>query len=106
MLLLLGCLFKIQKEKRAGLQFTSTDYLSFLLTPLRIRWTIPLGSVSASMLWAGGLRIGKYLSKKSHCSGKKYKKWSANRKHYSLKVDGFLLHSSEVEMIAELFHTK
>jgi hypothetical protein len=35
-------LFKIQKEKRAGLQFTSTDYLSLLLTPLRIRWTIPL----------------------------------------------------------------
>jgi hypothetical protein len=36
------CPFKIQKEKRAGLQFTSTDYLSLLLTPLRIRWTIPL----------------------------------------------------------------
>jgi hypothetical protein len=33
---------KIQKEKRAGLQFTSPDYLSLLLTPLRIRWTIPL----------------------------------------------------------------
>jgi hypothetical protein len=34
--------FKIQKEKRAGLQFTSTDFLSLLLTPPRIRWTIPL----------------------------------------------------------------
>jgi hypothetical protein len=30
------------KRKRAGLQFTRTDYLSLLLTPLRIRWTIPL----------------------------------------------------------------
>ncbi len=34
--------FKIQKEKWAGLQFTSTDYLCSLLTPLRIRWTVPL----------------------------------------------------------------
>jgi hypothetical protein len=34
--------FKIQKQKLAGLQFTSTDYLSLFLTPLRIRWTIPL----------------------------------------------------------------
>ncbi len=42
MLLLWWCPFKIQKEKRAGLQFTSTDYLRLLLTPLRIRWTIPL----------------------------------------------------------------
>ncbi len=42
MLLLWWCPFKIQKEKRAGLQFTSPDYLSSLLTPLRIRWTIPL----------------------------------------------------------------
>jgi hypothetical protein len=37
-----GAPFKIQKEKRAGLQFTSKDYLSLLLTPPRIRWTIPL----------------------------------------------------------------
>ncbi len=36
------CPFKIQKEKLAGLQLTSADYLSLLLTPLRIRWTIPL----------------------------------------------------------------
>jgi hypothetical protein len=42
MLLLWWCPFKTQKEKRAGLQFTSTDYLSLLLTPLRICWTIPL----------------------------------------------------------------
>jgi hypothetical protein len=40
--LLWWCPFKIQKEKRAGLQFTSTDYLSIVSTPLRIRWTIPL----------------------------------------------------------------
>jgi hypothetical protein len=42
MLLLLWCPFKIQKENLAGLQFTSTDYLSLVLAPLRIRWTIPL----------------------------------------------------------------
>jgi hypothetical protein len=42
MLLLWWCPFKIQKEKRAGLQFIRTDYLSLLLTPPRIRWTIPL----------------------------------------------------------------
>jgi hypothetical protein len=40
------CPFKNQKEKWPGLQFTRTDYLSILLTPLRIRWTIPLISVS------------------------------------------------------------
>jgi hypothetical protein len=34
--------FKIQKEKWLGLQFTRTDYLSLVLTHLRIRWTIPL----------------------------------------------------------------
>ncbi len=45
LLLLWWCPFKIQKEKRAGLQFTSTDYLALLLTPLRIRWTIPLSEL-------------------------------------------------------------
>jgi hypothetical protein len=25
-----------------GLQFTSADYLSIVLTPVKIRWTIPL----------------------------------------------------------------
>ncbi len=44
MLLLWCCPFKIQKDERAGLQFNSPDYLSLLLTPLRIRWTIPLNS--------------------------------------------------------------
>ncbi len=34
--------FKIWKEKRADLQFTNTDYLIIVLTPVRIRWTIPL----------------------------------------------------------------
>ncbi len=33
---------KNSKRKTGGLQFTRTDYLSLLLTPLRIRWTIPL----------------------------------------------------------------
>jgi hypothetical protein len=41
-LILLWCPFKIQKEKQVGLLFTSTDYLSIVSTPLRIRWTIPL----------------------------------------------------------------
>jgi hypothetical protein len=43
MLLLWWCPFKIHKEKLAGLQFTSTDYLRIVSIPLRIRWTIPLG---------------------------------------------------------------
>ncbi len=34
-----------QKEKRAGLQFTSPDFSSLLLTPLRFRWTIPLKGI-------------------------------------------------------------
>ncbi len=42
MFFLWWCPFKIWKEKWAGLQFTSTDYLSIVLTPVRIRWTIPL----------------------------------------------------------------
>ncbi len=44
LLILWRCPFKIkiQKEKWPGLQFTRTDYLSLVLTPLRIRWTIPL----------------------------------------------------------------
>jgi hypothetical protein len=42
MLLLRWCLFEIHKEKQAGLQFNGLDYLSRVLAPLRIRWTIPL----------------------------------------------------------------
>jgi hypothetical protein len=42
MLLLWWCPFKIQKEKWAGLQFKRTDFFSIVLTPLRIRWTLPL----------------------------------------------------------------
>jgi hypothetical protein len=33
-----------KKEKWAGIQFTSTDYLSLVFTPLRISWIIPLSS--------------------------------------------------------------
>ncbi len=40
MFLLSCCPFKIQKVKRACLQFTRTDYLSKVLTPVRIRWTM------------------------------------------------------------------
>jgi hypothetical protein len=43
-LLLWWCPFRIKKEKLVGLQFTSTDYLSLVLNPLRIRWTVPLRS--------------------------------------------------------------
>jgi hypothetical protein len=38
-----GVPLKFKKEKWAGLQFTSTDYLSIVSTPFRICWTIPLG---------------------------------------------------------------
>jgi hypothetical protein len=48
MLLLWWCPFKIKKEKWPGLQFTRTDYLSLVLTPLRIRWTIPLSRTQPS----------------------------------------------------------
>ncbi len=37
-----GVSLKLKKKKRVGLQFTSTDYLNLVLTPLRIPWTIPL----------------------------------------------------------------
>ncbi len=36
---------KFKKEIWPGLQFTRTDYLSLVLTPLRIRWSIPLSAV-------------------------------------------------------------
>jgi hypothetical protein len=42
---------KIQKLKPLGLQFTSTDYLSIVSTPLRIRWTIPLSRLLSIFLW-------------------------------------------------------
>jgi hypothetical protein len=42
MLLLWWCSLRIQKEKLAGLQFTSMDYLSIVSTSLRICLTIPL----------------------------------------------------------------
>jgi hypothetical protein len=37
-----GVPLKFKKENGRASRFTSTDYLSLLLTPLRIRWTIPL----------------------------------------------------------------
>jgi hypothetical protein len=37
-----GVPLKFLKKNGPALQFTSTDFLSLLLTPLRIRWTIPL----------------------------------------------------------------
>jgi hypothetical protein len=37
-----GVPLKFEEKKRAGLLFTSMDYLSIVLTPVRIRWTVPL----------------------------------------------------------------
>jgi hypothetical protein len=37
-----GVPLKFEEKKQAGLQFTSTNYLSLVLTPLRICWTVPL----------------------------------------------------------------
>ncbi len=37
-----GVPLKFDKKNKAGLQFTSTDYLSIVLTPGRIRRTVPL----------------------------------------------------------------
>ncbi len=50
------------KRKTGGPQFTSTDYLSIVLTPVRICWTVPLNkekhdNVSKLARWAG-LRLG------------------------------------------------
>ncbi len=59
MFLLWWCPFKIRKEKRAGLQFTSTDYLSIVLTPVRIRWTVPLSCGIILLSWR--LLAGKSL---------------------------------------------
>ncbi len=50
MLLLWWCPLKLKKEKRAGLQFTSTDYLSLVLTPLSSCLTIPLTSFNIFFL--------------------------------------------------------
>jgi hypothetical protein len=57
MLLLWWCPFKIQKEKWPGLQFTKTDYLSVVLTPLRICWTIPLRSLQRIFKFAKTQRL-------------------------------------------------
>jgi hypothetical protein len=40
-----GAPLKIKKEKWPGLQFTRTNYLSLVLTPLRIHWKIPLNGL-------------------------------------------------------------
>jgi hypothetical protein len=40
-----GVPLKLKKLKRLCHQFTSMDYLSLVLTPLRIRWTVPLGQL-------------------------------------------------------------
>ncbi len=59
MLLLWWCPFKIQKEKQAGLLFTSTDYLSIVLIPFRIHWTIPLTymKVSSNCIYRNKVRV-------------------------------------------------
>ncbi len=60
MLLLWWCPFKIQKEKWPGLQLTRTDYLSLVMTPFRIRWTIPLswpGAGAETLIFRLQLRL-------------------------------------------------
>jgi hypothetical protein len=39
-----GVPLKFKKINRPGLQYTSTDYLSIVLTPVRICWTIPFNT--------------------------------------------------------------
>ncbi len=68
MLLLWWCPFKIQNEKWPGLQFTRTDYLSLGLTPLRIRWTIPLKIDHVSV-------ISRSLARDEHNVGQKISWW-------------------------------
>jgi hypothetical protein len=46
--------------KRAGLQFTSTDYLSIALTPVRIRWTVPLKPFSGIIQY-NVEKVGRFL---------------------------------------------
>ncbi len=45
------CPFKIQKEKRVGLQLTSMYRTSLVLTPLRIHWTVPLKKCSNDSIY-------------------------------------------------------
>jgi hypothetical protein len=46
MLLSWWCNFKIQYKELAGLQFSIKDCFSLVLTPVRMRWTIPLVTIS------------------------------------------------------------
>jgi hypothetical protein len=48
MLLLWWCPFKNQYKKLPGLQVNSTERLSPLSTPFRIRWTVPLSNVKSA----------------------------------------------------------
>jgi hypothetical protein len=52
-----GVPLKFQKKHAVGLQFTSTDYLSLVLSPLRIRKTIPLTRVLYSSLGTGTISL-------------------------------------------------
>ncbi len=77
MLLLWWCPFKIQKEKRAGLQFTSTDYLRLFFTPLRIRWTIPLKWYLPCSLWIYSVRVSCFNHSWSQWRKKQFLTWNA-----------------------------
>jgi hypothetical protein len=65
---------KLKKEKLAGLQFTNTDYLSLLLTPLRIRWTIPLRRQWLPIDWSTNSKAGniKYILLQTYSGWQEY----------------------------------
>jgi hypothetical protein len=52
-----GVHLQIQKEKRASLQSTITDYLSIILIPVRIHWTMPLKGNSTGLEAVSGSHI-------------------------------------------------
>ncbi len=83
MLLLWWCPFTIQKEKRAGLQFTSRDYLSLLLTPLRIRWTIPLMQMLLAFLLFTTLLCSEGTNESLLCPKIRWKLWKKDCTHFN-----------------------
>jgi predicted transcriptional regulator len=54
-----GARLKFKKKKQAGLQFTSMDYLSLVLTSPRNRHTIPLMNQSNQQCCGAGARMSK-----------------------------------------------
>jgi hypothetical protein len=57
-----GVPLKIRKEKWPGIQFMRTDYLSLVLTLVRIRWTLQLSICCLSMKTACCLSVYIFLT--------------------------------------------